>query len=199
MASPRILIACKVFEDELQHLLPPKTDLQIIWLDAALHADLERLERELTAALSQAVEAGAEVQLFLGTGCHPDIIGLAQKFGAKLSPVKNCLEAFVGLQQKELEEDRTMLMTPGWIRAWPDIMRALGWDQVDVRINLGRYNRILLLEPGVNPLSDEEILAFFDLTQVPIEIQPLDLGNFQRLIDQMIMQQPGNHEPGMPV
>ena len=186
MASHRILIACRVFEDELQHLLPPKTDLQILWLDAALHADLERLERALTAALSQALEAGAEVQLFLGTGCHPDIIGLAQKFGAKLSPVKNCLEAFVGLQQKELEEDRTMLMTPGWIRAWPDIMRALGWDQVDVRINLGRYNRILLLEPGVNPLSDEEILTFFDLTQVPIEVQPLDLGNFQQLIDQMI-------------
>ncbi|MGQ9921420.1 MAG: DUF1638 domain-containing protein [Desulfobacca sp.] len=188
MACPRILIACRVFEDELRHLLPPNPDVQIIWLDAALHADLDRLEQELSRALAQAVEAGAEVQLFLGAGCHTDIIELAQKVGAKLSPVKNCLEAFVGPQQKELEEDRTMLMTPGWIRAWPDIMRALGWDKVDVRINLGRYNRILLLEPGVNPLSDEEILAFFDLTQVPIEIRPLDLGNFQQLIDGMINQ-----------
>lgn len=88
---------------------------------------------------------------------------------------------------KELEEDGTMIMTPGWIRAWPEIMRALGWDQVDVRINLGRYNRILLLEPEVNPLSDEEILSFFDLTQVPVDIQPLDLRNFQQLIDRMIL------------
>lgn len=188
MACPRILIACRVFEDELRHLLPPNPDVQIIWLDAALHADLDRLEQELSRALSQAVEAGAEVQLFLGVGCHPDIMELAQKFGARVSPMKNCLEAFVGQEQKELEKDGAMLMTPGWIRAWPDIMRALGWDQVDVRLNLGRYKRILLLEPGVNPLSDEEILAFFDLTQVPIDIQPLDLGDFQQLIDGMILQ-----------
>jgi hypothetical protein len=37
--------------------------------------------------------------------------------------------------------------------------------------NLGRYDRILLLDPGIDPLSDEEILMFFDLTRIPIEIE----------------------------
>ncbi len=188
MTYPRILIACRIFEDELLHLLPQEAEMSVIWLDAALHANLERLERELSRAFPQAVAEGAEVQLLFGVGCHPDIRELAQKFGAKISPVKNCLEAFVGQRQTELEKDRTLLMTPGWVRAWPEIMRALGWDQMDVRLNLGRYNRILLLEPGVNPLSDEEILAFFDLTQVPIDTQPLDLRNFQQLIEGMILQ-----------
>jgi hypothetical protein len=52
---------------------------------------------------------------------------------------------------KELEQNGAMLMTPGWVRAWPGIMASLGWDATDVRINLGRYQRILLLDPGINP------------------------------------------------
>lgn len=166
--------------------MPASPDLKVVWIDAALHANLDRLEAELKATLDEAAANGLNIQLLLGVGCHPDITKLAREYDAILSPVKNCIEAFVGAKMKELEEDGTMIMTPGWIRAWPEIMRALGWDQVDVRINLGRYNRILLLEPGLNPLSDEEILAFFDLTQVPVDIQPLDLGHFQQLIDRMI-------------
>jgi hypothetical protein len=77
-------------------------------------------------------------------------------------------------------------MTPGWIRAWPGIMAALGWDAVDVRINLGRYNRILLLEPGINPLTDEEILAFFDLTQVPVDIELLELQHFRQVLAEVL-------------
>jgi hypothetical protein len=72
-----------------------------------------------------------------------------------------------------------MIMTPGWVRAWPSIMEALGWDGVDTRINLGRYDRILLLDAGVDPLSEEEILSFFDLVQVPIEVESLNLDHFK--------------------
>jgi hypothetical protein len=73
-------------------------------------------------------------------------------------------------------------MTPGWIRAWRGIMAALGWGAMDVRLNLGRHNRILLLEPGINPLTDEEILAFFDLTQVPIDNEVLELQHFRSIL-----------------
>lgn len=114
------------------------------------------------------------------------MVKLAQEYGAHLAPVKNCIEAFLGMRQKELEKNGTMIMTPGWIRAWPGIMASLGWDEVDVRQNLGRYNRILLLEPGINPLTDEEIITFFDLIQVPIDIEALDLNNFQGLLASML-------------
>lgn len=72
-----------------------------------------------------------------------------------------------------------MVMTPCWVRVWPQIMQSLGWDEVDVRINLGRYKRILIVDSGVKSLSDEDVLAFFDLTQVPLEIELLDLGHFR--------------------
>jgi hypothetical protein len=186
MTATKVIIACRVFADELLYVLGDKEDVEIIWLDAGLHADLPRLEQELTRVLAATRENLEEFRLFMGVGCHPDIVKLAEKFGVPLSTVKNCLEAFLGSRVKELEQDRTMLMTPGWIRAWPGIMASLGWDEVDVRINLGRYNRILLLEPGINPLNDEEVLAFFDLVQVPIEVEPLDLAHFRTALTELL-------------
>ena len=186
MKAAKVIIACKVFADELQYVLQDAEGVEIIWIDAALHADLPRLEQELTGALATLGEIQEDVRVFLGVGCHPDLVELADKFGVPLTRVKNCLEAFLGNKVRELEQDRTMLMTPGWIRAWPGIMASLGWDEVDVRINLGRYNRILLLEPGLNPPSDEEILTFFDLVQVPIEVEPLELHHFRSTLTELL-------------
>lgn len=181
-----MLVACGVFEKELMATLPPDENLEVVWIDAALHADLPKLEEKLVGALSAGRTADSEVRLLFGSGCHPDMCHLAQRFGAGLAPVKNCIEAFCGARTKELEANRTMVMTPGWIRAWPAIMKALGWDEVDARINLGIYDRILLLDPGIDPLGDDEILAFFDLTQVPVEMEPLDLGHFKTTIGKML-------------
>ncbi len=100
--------------------------------------------------------------------------------------VRNCIEAFLGDRATELEDQRTMIMTPGWVRAWPSIMKGLGWDEVDVRTNLGRYERILLIDSGLESLTDEEILAFFDLTQVPIESEPLDLQHFKDVVHSLL-------------
>jgi hypothetical protein len=179
MNERKILIACNVFEKELQACLPAEDRPEIIWIDAGLHADLHRLEEQLTKALEESKVEETEVQVFFGSGCHPDICRLSRRFGAGIAPVKNCIEAFCGENAKRLEENRTMIMTPGWVRAWPRIMAALGWDEVDVRINLGRYDRILLLDAGVDPLREEEILSFFDLVQVPVEVEALDLEHFK--------------------
>ena len=186
MGTSKLIIACKIFYDELTFVLPANADIEVVWVEAALHVNLDRLEGELRAVLAAAATNGAKTQVFLGIGCHPDMVKLSREYGVLISPVKNCLEAFLGAKMKELEKDGTLIMTPGWIRAWPGMMASMGWNEVDVRINYGRYNRILVLDPGINPLSDEEILEFFDLTQIPIEIQPLELDHFKGLLTEMI-------------
>jgi Protein of unknown function (DUF1638) len=175
----KILVACRIFEDEIKAVLPTDIVTEILWLDAGLHADLACLKSELTKALSTTVGCDADVRILFGGSCHPEINILAGQYGAKTLSGKNCIEVFLGDKSQYLEDGGTMVMTPGWVRAWPQIMQSLGWDEVDVRINLGRYKRILIVDSGVNPLSDEEILAFFDLTQVPLEIEPLDLCHFK--------------------
>lgn len=186
MGASKLIIACKIFYDELQSVLPANADVEVVWVEAALHVNFDRLENELKSALAGTNTNDARVYLLIGSGCHPDLVKLAEEYRAHVSPVSDCLEAFLGTKKRELESDGTMIMTPGWIRAWPSMMAAMGWNEVDVRINYGRYNRILVLDPGINPLSDEEILEFFDLIQVPVEIEPLELDHFQRLLTGMI-------------
>ena len=188
MGTGKSLIACGIFRHELESVLAAENGIAVYWLDAALHADARRMR----AALDQAIEvhrsySAEAIRFLLGNGCHPDICKVAGDCGSRIPPVKNCIQAIIGPQKtRQLEEARTMVITPGWITAWSDIMEGLGWDEVDVRINLGRYDRIVLIDTGVAPVSDEAILAFYDLVQVPIEIEPEDLEYFKNLVDQVL-------------
>ena len=111
---------------------------------------------------------------------------LSKEHDVETLSVRNCIEALLGNRATELENQRAMIMTPGWVRAWPSIMKGLGWDEVDVRVSLGRYERILLIDAGLDPLTDDEIIAFYDLTQVPIESEPLDLQHFKDVVHRLL-------------
>ena len=47
-------------------------------------------------------------------------------------------------------------------------------------------NKILILDTGVDSLSDEQIMEFYDLTQVEIDILPVDLEHFKTLIQELL-------------
>ena len=183
---PKVLIACKVLEKELIHALPPGAEVEVVWLEAGLHASLSRLEAALGEAIDNAAGSGRKVCLLYGQGCHPEIRSFLEKHGVGALPVKNCIEALLGSNAPEIKDTKTMLMTPGWVRAWPAMMEALGWNEVDARINLGRYERILVLDAGIEPLTDEETLVFFDLVQVPLEIRKIDLSVLRKLLAELL-------------
>jgi len=179
------LVACRIFEDELAACLEGRKDVMIHWVEAALHADLNRLDEAMRRMVA-AVSERDEPYLLFGAGCHPDLHRIAQESGAKTPPFRNCLEWLAGAKARELERNRTMLMTPAWIRVWPQIMAVMGWDAVDARIQLGRYDQILVLDAGLNSLSDEEILSFFDLVQVPVVVEPVDIRDFCARLQEFI-------------
>lgn len=181
------IVACQIFTDELSAVLAEGyEDIEVVWLDAGLHMNLDELKRTLKQALEVAASEGVDTSVLFGTGCHPDMCHIVDNHDGKVLGAKNCVHAFCGESLDALEQDRTMVMTPGWIRFFPNLMAAAGWDEVDVRQNLGRYNRILLMDTFINPLSEEEILAFYDLTQVPIEIQPIDLDHFRAKLIELL-------------
>ena len=188
MENNRTLIACEIFKHELGQVLPPGEALEIHWLDAALHANGDRLKAELEGAIAAVGKTHRSgIRLLFGNGCHPDICRIAAGCGARIPGVNNCIQAIIGPEEtRRLEADRTMVVTPAWISAWPDIMNGLGWDAVDVRINMGRYDRIVLLDSGVVPIIDEDILSFYDLVQVPIETEQVNLGYFSNLVSKVL-------------
>jgi hypothetical protein len=113
----------------------------------------------------------------------------AEARGTRALSVRNCLAALAGdAELRELERDRTLVASPGWVRKmW--LGRAetpTGWRADDFRIQFGRYDRILALDPGIHPLTDDEIIACFDLVQVPIEVQPCALDHFRQVFLELI-------------
>lgn len=173
-----IIIACSIFYDEMKAILPEAVKNSIIWIPAGLHANLNELLNTLNEVFSRGTTEGKKIKILYGINCHPDLKQIAEKYGADILPFKDCITIFLGERIKDYDE-KSMLMTPGWVRNWKDIMFHLGWDEVDVRINLGRYERVVIFQSDANPLTEEEILEFFDLIKIPIEIEKIDLTKFK--------------------
>ncbi|MDR1081634.1 MAG: DUF1638 domain-containing protein [Deltaproteobacteria bacterium] len=183
----RTLIACNVLEDEMKWVLDrhPEMEVDIIWIGAGLHNDMDILKSRLDECFGEVTDGDGSVRLMIGYGCHPDLKAQAASHGFPVLSTRNCLGALVGEDRvAELEKNRTMLITPAWIRrTWfaDDGMRKmLGWDDTDFRINFGIYDRILVMDFGLNPLSDEEILDAFSVIEVPIECESFGLEHFEK-------------------
>jgi hypothetical protein len=188
----RTLISCSIFEAELKEVLKNSPwETEIIWLPAGLHSDLDLLEQKLIPLLEENKPLGRQLRLLIGSGCLPNMKELAGSFGIQLPKAKNCLEALLGSDRlRELEQNRTLVITPAWIRkvfmTLEGVSSVLRWDSTDFRINFGRYDRLLVLEAGLEPLSIEETLDFFEMAQVPIETLEINLDRFREAINELL-------------
>ena len=181
------IVACGIIQPELEQVLrqireerPNDSLINVTYVPPALHVDYDKLKDGITGALDQVSEP-KKILLF-GSMCHPEIGEFTEKYHVvRLSP-GNCVELILGKErQKEIEKSaKVFYLTPGWLQNWEDIFRrGQGWDEIDARQNMGFYDKILLLDTGVSEFSDEDLLEFFEYTQVPIEIEKVDLAVFK--------------------
>ena len=180
----KTLIACEVMADEIKAVLQSDSSVKVVWLEAALHTDFKQLEAKLSTALSEVASKTSQVGVLYGRGCLPGIELLVRKYDVVQMSAINCIEALLGPHIQEF--NNSMLLTPGWVRAWPSIMMSMNWDVCDVRMQLGRYKRIVILEPEIRPLSESEILQFFDLTDVFIDIEHIGLHYFREHLQELL-------------
>lgn len=101
-----------------------------------------------------------DARVLFGEACHPDMCKKINDQDAKILGAKNCAQALYQEDIQELEKNRTIVMTPGWLRLFPIMMAERGTDEVDVRQEFGRYDRILVLDTGINLLSMMQYLNF---------------------------------------
>ncbi|MDR1164868.1 MAG: DUF1638 domain-containing protein [Deltaproteobacteria bacterium] len=183
----RTLVACNILEAEIKSALAkrPDVEVEIVWLRAGLHNDMDLLEAKLNEALAKLEKGDPSVRLLIGYGCSPGLKEIAKERAFPVLATKNCLGALVGEDKlMELEKNKTMVITPSWIRkTWfaEDGMKAmLGWDETDFRINFGRYDRVLVLDFGLEPLSDEELMEAYSIIEVPIESESYPMDHFEK-------------------
>jgi hypothetical protein len=188
------IVACGIFQPELEQVLrqireerPNDCIIDVTYVPPALHVDYDKLKDGITDALDQVSEQ-KKILLF-GSMCHPEIGEFTEKYHVvRLSP-GNCIELILGKErQREIEKTaKVFYLTPGWLLNWKDIFRqGQGWDEIGARMNMGFYDKILLLDTGVSEFSDEDLLEFFEYTQVPIEIEKVDLAVFKENVVQAI-------------
>lgn len=191
IASRKTIVACEVFADELQAVLSPEWDVDLLWLPAALHTDIGRLERDIERTLRMCRTNGAsDLFVLYGGACSPALDAVLKKYDAGRPETGNCLDVLLGSLKGEAEAEKAFVLTPGWVRAWPSIMVAIMvamcWEAVDVRMNLGRYSKIIVYDAGVKPLTDDEILCFFDLTELYIDVRNLPLKHFRGMMERLL-------------
>lgn len=182
--QPRALISCGILRDEVETALRQEgLDIPVFCLAPAPCIDPDSLERQLVGALQRSLEVADEVLVLIGM-CHRNIDEIVARFPARRLPVNDCFDAILGPRRKELDrEANTFYTIPAWLRHWTRaLVKKWGWDGVDARQNFGLYKRILLLDAGVSPFSDEQVLELFDFTSVPVEVMPVALDALSELL-----------------
>ena len=186
----RCLIACPIFRKELESVLKDlKRTVQINYMHYTIHNNPLRMEEELQENLADVSNSGKEVRFLVGRHCNckREIAEVVQDCGGKIPQARNCIDMLIGDERaRKLQKNRTSLMTPAWIRMINQSIADGNWTVADARVNLGWYDKILILDTGVDHLSDEEIMEFYDLTQVEIETLAVDLNHFKGLLQELL-------------
>lgn len=184
------LIACPIFAKELAAVLPEiAAEPTVQMMDYRVHNSAKIMEQELARCIETAEAEGAAISLLVGQECqaqHP-LRQIAESCGALLPVGHNCLEIILSREKaRALADKRTTIMTPAWIDMINNSISDGFWTVEDARINLGHYDRIILLDSGLVVLDDEMIMEFFELTQVPIEIMPVSLDHFKKVVCKLL-------------
>ena len=184
------LIVCPIFRNELETVLKELgLDPHISYMHYTIHNNPIRMEEELQTSLERVREKGNEIRFLVGRYCKGkrDMNEVVEECRGKIPRARNCIDILIGDKlAKELQQNRTSLMTPAWIRMINQSIKEGQWSVTDARLNLGWYNKILILDTGVEELNDEQIMEFYDLTQVEVEVLPVDLSHFKRVVQELL-------------
>jgi hypothetical protein len=182
------IVSCGIFQPELEKILPEllaelNQEIEIGFVPPALHVDYKKLADGISGGLAPL--DGKNILLLYGSMCHPDLPNITHDSGAIYLGAGNCIEAMLSPdRKKELEKyGKVFYMTAGWLKYWRDIFQeGMGWDSIDARMNMGFYDQIIVLDSGIYEISDEELIEFFEYTQVPVDVEPITLDYFKNIV-----------------
>jgi hypothetical protein len=181
-----VFISCGIFQEELRHLAQEGLfGEKIIFLDAALHVNFDKLKAQLERALAQAKETGAELKVLYGH-CHPDMMEILERFGAKKLAAGNCLEAMVGPEEviRLNAEATSFFLSAGWVNNWEKMFEMGREDfNFDFKTMFENYKRIIVFDTGIIPIDEEKVEKFSKFTGLPVERKAITLDRLLGLIN----------------
>ena len=180
------MIACGIFRDEIEKV---SVDLgfpfQARYLGPGLHVNFDELKDALNEELKRAMSDGSQGIIVAYGQCHPRIDEILKPYPAALVDCQNCVDAFITRKAMEdkAREGLFFYLSPGWLAAWRDIFNRLGWDPETARMQMGSFKGSVYIDTLNDAASREkELLEFFDFTNLPFTIMPVELDHFKSLI-----------------
>jgi hypothetical protein len=182
------VIACGVFQKEIERL-KEEMDLdfpfEAHYLDPGLHVSFDDLKEALRDELERCKAKGYEGIIVAFGQCHPKIDEVLKPYRATLIDCQNCVDAFItrrGMEEKA-KEGLYFYLSPGWLEAWREIFHRMSWDQNEARLQMGPFKGVVFLDTLQDASQHEqELLEFFDYTNLLFEVMPADLNHFRSLI-----------------
>jgi Protein of unknown function (DUF1638) len=123
---PIVVVACKVFQDLLEHFLPPDVEDQITFLDYGLHEHPKELARTVQEQIDGIAEPS---RVLLGYGlCGNGLEGIqAGQHTLFIPRADDCIAILLGSYQtymKEFSENPgTYYLTKGWLESGSDPLK----------------------------------------------------------------------------
>ncbi|WP_346354781.1 DUF1638 domain-containing protein [Azotosporobacter soli] len=117
-----LLVGCGVLEKEMTYLIKKnKWPLDSIFLDATLHADIDKLAETLSNVLNE--HAKEDLIVFYGE-CHPCMEEITRKANAVRVDAQNCMEMILGRERFRMEvEQRAFFLLEALILCWDDAIK----------------------------------------------------------------------------
>lgn len=180
------IIACGIFKDEIERV---SADLgfpfRTRYLGPGLHVNFDELKDALNEELKRVSSDGSQGIIVAYGQCHPRIDEILKPYPAVLVDCQNCVDAFITRKAMEdkAREGLFFYLSPGWLAAWRDIFNRLGWDPEIARLQMGSFKGSIYIDTLKDAASrEEELLEFFDFTNLPFTIMPVELDHFKSLI-----------------
>jgi len=180
------IIACGVFRKEIEALRDTLGfPIEAHYLAPGLHVDFDQLKAALLAVLEKCRGNCSQGMIVAYGQCHPRMDELLKPYRAALMDCQNCVDAFITRpgMEKKARDGLYFYLSPGWLDAWKEIFSMLNWGPTEARMQMGSFRGSVYLDTLQDAaLREQELLEFFDFTNLPFEVMPVDLGHFRSLI-----------------
>lgn len=181
-----LIIGCGVFREEIAFLTRERgLSEDVVFLDAALHVNFDKLKARLTDALEECRKKGKHAKILYGH-CHPEMAEILRHYGAKKIEAGNCLEAIAGAEEiaRLNKEAKTFFLTSGWVNNWEAMFRLGEEDfNFDFRRMFSSYKRIIVFDIFGIPVDEEKVRKLSDYTQLPVERRSITLDHFMEILN----------------
>ena len=173
------LISCGILKKEIKKLMDfSSLHVEPYFLDAGLHVDYDKLERELTQAIEKCSrDKSRGIVVVYGDLCHPKMVRIIGKYDKVVKvDALNCIDCLLGGHERLLEIDPNhdyFYLSPGWmpsnLKMDPRFNRLFDLNSQELKKQFSKLKGIIVLDSLGNLNEFEgEICEFSNHTGLPV-------------------------------